>query len=211
MYLILYPVTINTIIMKKIQLIILLLFLVNSNAQSVIRALKMNEGGPIAAGTYFQDMDDDIDSFQGSYEYSNNGIVFRIHLLKKTMAHVANYYADTLIGEIEYYENGSQLVNTAAQLNTNFSNIHDHAIAGAQIRDNGFGCPDCTPGEIILESSYFDSRLGGELTLRKTTVSGIPALKVNLYAYASSKIRHSGDPIVLPVIPTGDYIMVKLP
>ena len=171
----------------------------------------MHEGGPIAAGTYFQDIDDDIDSFQGSYEYNNNGIVFRIHLLKKTMAHEDNYYADTLIGEIEYYENGNQLVNTTSQLNTNFSNIDNHAIAGAQISDNGFACSDCTPGEIIIETTIWDSRLGGELTLRKTTVNGIPALKVNKYTYASFRARQQGDPYILPVIPSGNYIMVKLP
>jgi hypothetical protein len=197
--------------MKKIQLIILLLFIANSNAQTIIRALKMHEGDPIAPGTYFQDIDDDIDPFQGSYEYNNNGIVFRIHLVKKTMVHVDNYYEDTLIGEIEYYVNGTPLVNTTAQLNTNFTDQNGHAIYGAQISDNGFACSDCTPGEIILETSIWDSRLGGELTLRKTIVNGIPALKVNKYTYGSSKARHEGDPLVLPVIPSGDYIMVKIP
>jgi len=196
--------------MKKIHFIIFLLFLVNSNAQTNIRALKMR-GGPIVAGTYFQDMDDDIDSFQGSYEYNNNGIVFRIHLLKKTMVHVDNYYEDTLIGEIEYYENGTPLVNTTAQLNTNFPDQYKHAIAGSEIRDNGFACSDCTPGEIILETSIWDSRLGGELTLRKTTVNGIPAIKLYKYTYASFRARQQGDPYILPVIPSGDYIMVKIP
>ena len=215
MYLILYPVTINKIIMRKIQFVLVLLLVINCKAQTEIIGLKDRRGGEIPQGAYLQDIDNDMDSFVGIYEYNNNGIVFRIHLLKKTMVHVDNYFTDTLIGEIEYYENNTQLVNTTSQLYTNFTNPYDHAIVNSEILNNSpnisFRCPECVLNEIVIDGSIFDTRLGGDLLLRRITVNGNPALKISIFTYASSKKIQLGEPQTLPIIPGGEYIMVKLP
>ena len=187
------------------------------NAQTPIYN-KKEWSGNIPLNAYLKDTDNDFDAFQGEYEYTNNGTFFRIKLLKKTMVPMEPiggslfHYEDLIIGEIEYtVQNINTLVDTMGNINTNFDDPYNHAIVGLMIIDNNdYGyCTDCTPNEIRISASMFDSVLYFDLMLRRTTVNGQPALRIHLGA-THLLAKKSGEPADVPIIPGGEYILTKV-
>jgi hypothetical protein len=197
--------------MKKLIPIVAFLCLFSCHAQTSIESLK-GWGGIIPPNTYLKDMDNDFDSFEGVYMYENNGVVFRIKLLKKTMLSIDEHYEDMLIGEISYSVQNTTLVNTMGNIIEDFEDPYKHAIVAGMIIDNNdyLYCDDCSPNEIRISGSMSVGPLPADLMLRKTMVDQTPALKVNVY------INHffgynSGEAIPSPIVPGGDYVMIKQP
>ena len=202
--------------MKKIQLIIVLIITTICNSQITIYSLK-GWSGDFPLNSYIKDIDNDFGGFEGDYEYTNNGTLFRIKLLKKTMVPMTgNYgdlfhYEDLIVGEIEYtVQNTNTLVNTMANIYAEFDDPYNHAIVCNMIIDNNdFGdCTDCAPNEIRISASMFDTKRGSNFIFRKTTVNGIPALKISKRSIAGYVIKNV--PITLPIIPDGEYIFIKV-
>lgn len=197
--------------MKKIKFLILLLIVINSTAQTSIESLK-GWSGLIPANTYLKDMDNDLNLFEGEYRYSNNGTVFTIFLVKKTMVQNENYYKDVIIGEIEYTEEYiNEIINSTPQLNLNLANVYDHLITSTIIIDNNDYdyCTDCTANEIRLGFGMYDTRRGSLGIMRRIIVDGVPAIKLFKRTTATRLIY--GQTPIEPIIPDGEYILIKQP
>jgi hypothetical protein len=197
--------------MKKIILFVVLIATTFCNAQINIESLKGWSGGGIPTNTYLKDLDDDFQAFVGEYEYSNNGTTFTIKLIKRTMVPVDGHYEDLLVGEIEYtIQNTNTLVNTMGNINAAFTNPYDHAIVGGMIIDNNdFGeCTSCTPNEIRIDASMFDTKRDSEFMFRKITVGGVPALKISKRSIAGFVRKNAV--VSPPIIPDGEYIFIKI-
>lgn len=203
--------------MKNIHLITILIVTTICHAQTPIYSSK-GWSGNIPVNSYIKDMDNDMNSFVGEYEYNNNGTIFSLKLIKKTMVPMEPiggylfHYEDLIIGEIEYtVQNVNTLVNTMGNINTNFVDPYNHAIVGSMIIDNNdYGyCPDCSPNEIRINASMFDGVVYFDLMLRMTTVSGQPALRIHL-GTNHVVAKKSGEPAEIPIIPDGEYVLLKI-
>ena len=201
---------------KKIQLIVVLLVTTVCHSQTTIYS-KKGWSGEKPLNSYIKDVDNDFEDFEGEYEYSNNGTVFRIKLIKKTMVPMTgNYgdlfhYEDLIVGEIEYIvQNVNPLVDTMGNIYAEFDNPYDHAIVCRMIIDNNdFGeCTDCAPNEIRISASMVDTKRGSTFIFRKTTVNGIPALKIFKRSIAGYVQKNT--PVNPPIIPDGEYIFIKV-
>jgi hypothetical protein len=195
--------------MKKIILFVVLIATTFCNAQINIEGLK-GWSGEISTNTYLKDLDNDFDAFVGEYEYNNNGTIFTIKLIKRTMVPMNGYYLDLLVGEIEYtIQNTNTLVNTMANINANFPDPNNHAIISSLIvNNNDFDeCTSCTPNEIGIGASMFDTKRGSEFVFRKITVGGVPALKISKRSIAGFVRKNAV--VTPPIIPDGEYILIK--
>lgn len=196
--------------MKNIILFVVLIATTFCNAQINIEGLK-GWSGEMSTNTYLKDLDNDFDAFVGEYEYSNNGTIFTIKLIKRTMVPVDGYFRDLVVGEIEYtIQNTNTLVNTMANINANFPDPYDHAIICGMIVDNNdFGdCTTCSPNEIRISASMFDTKRGSEFMFRKITVGGVPALKISKRSIAGFVRKNAV--VSPPIIPDGEYIFIKI-
>ena len=180
------------------------------NAQINIEGLK-GWSGEIPTNTYLKDLDDDFQAFVGEFEYNNNGTTFTIKLIKRTMVPVDGHYEDLLVGEIEYtIQNTNTLVNTMGNINANFPDPNNHAIISSLIvNNNDFDeCTTCSPNEIGIGASMFDTKRGSEFVFRKITVGGVPALKI--FKRSIAGFVRKNYTVTPPIIPDGEYVFIKI-
>jgi hypothetical protein len=198
--------------MKKIIITLLIMFAVSCKAQTTIIPLLGLEG-TTPVNTYIKDIGNDLDPFVGTYVYTSGGTTFKIVLQKITMVHDIdrNYYEDLLIGEIEYTEQYiNELVFTTPQLaNPNLYPYH-HRIRGNSLYENNHNpyCNDCAPNEKRVRLSICDTRLCGQMFVRKIIVGGNPAIKI--FKRSNLPFRRVGEAPIYPIIPDGEYILIKV-
>lgn len=72
---------INT--MKTITIICTLIFLVNCNAQTPILPIYDNEDYGDIEGAYYKDTFNDLNLFEGTWQYTNGNTEFKVVLKKK--------------------------------------------------------------------------------------------------------------------------------
>lgn len=116
--------------MKKIQLILLVLFSICCKAQEV--PLYPSLESYKQSGVYYKDTESDLNKFVGTWRYQKGDTSFTIVLTKKTHSYYTpnNCYFDMIIGEYEYIENGKTIINTLPQLydksiNDFYHNLND--------------------------------------------------------------------------------------
>ena len=210
--------------MKKIILNTFLLIAITVNSQTII-PLESYDGTrePYA---YYQDANNVLDNFVGTWVYTNGDTVLKIVLKKITMSEIPSthipYFEDVLIGEYQYIENGVQKINT---LNTMYPLETYHGkrtINGNNIIfPNDYPlCNDCSSDEKRLKLSCYDpvKEVYYKLTLRKKIIGGIQKLFISIY---SSGIRYdfsdpndifTANPVAVgTTIPQGNYELIKQP
>lgn len=78
-----------------------------------------------AEGFYFKDINNDFNSFEGTWEYTSGNTSLTISFRKRINVHqqseISNYHLDALVGEYKYIENGIEKVNTLSNLINNHS------------------------------------------------------------------------------------------
>lgn len=194
--------------MKKIVIItVMLVFQIFSQAQTIVGC--KGYGGEFISNTYIKDIDNDMNSFEGTYQYTNGNTTFRIQFVKKTSVAIGNHFEDLLIGEVRYKIGLQTVVNTLNNINTIYEDIYDHAIVGRMIiDDNNYGlCIDCTPNEIRISGMMFDGKRASKIWLQKEVINGQQALRVNIIVSGVTlKANQTETP---PLIPGGEYIMLK--
>lgn len=195
--------------MKKLLILHSILVTILGYSQTTI-VNKKTFNGTYFSNMYLQDTDLDMNAFEGTYQYTNGNITFKIQLVKKTMVPIENYFNDLLIGEVSYKVGLQTLVNTLNKINTIYEDIYDHAIVARMIiDDNNYGlCTDCTPNEIRILGSMFDGNRGSTMWLQKEVINGQQALRVT-FMISSSGIRDANDAEEPPKIPGGEYLMFK--
>jgi len=199
--------------MKKYIYFILLSFAsVACKAQSPIYNISEPHRGK-TPGSYFKDLNGNLDGYDGTYLYTNGTTSLKI-VLKKKIKSYRYYYEDLVVGEFQYIKNGVELNNTLANINVNYTDESvNHIITGHLILTGTmWGCPDCSPTEKRLRLSFVDKkahRIIG-LDIRRTTVNGVAAIKVLIFDEGSTIILKAGDPrSPAPSLEYGDYLLIK--
>ena len=108
--------------MKKINFIVLMLFVISCKAQIPIKSIYDDTD---INGAYYKDTNNDFDKFVGTWKYTNGITSLTITLQKKAQYHKFhsngdNYYLDVMVGEYKYIENGVEKINTLPFLSQNF-------------------------------------------------------------------------------------------
>jgi hypothetical protein len=198
--------------MKNIlRIIILLSIAIGCIAQTPVIDIEDNQGYDVN-GAYYKDTKNQLNPFEGTYIYTNGNTTLKIVLQKKTMSTIASrrFYEDLIIGEYQYIENGIEKRNTLNKLNKNYLNKNEHSISSSLlIIGTERGCTDCSPTEKRLAGGMLDyvAAALANVQLRRITVNGKAAIKLNLYWEMRSK--KEGEVLLQPFIAPGDYILIK--
>lgn len=177
--------------MKNTIVLITALLFINCKAQYT--AIKPLDGmAAIENGIYYKDLNNLLNTFEGTYLYTNGATSFEIILQKKSLSNVNNvYYEDILIGAYKYIENGITKVDVLNDIYNTHPNGVQYKIYGNWIRTGQRYCPQCEPNEKWLRGRIVDpvSHSVDILHIRKTVVNGEPAIKIfilhELYARSS--------------------------
>ena len=197
--------------MKNLIYIFIIVFAVNCKAQSPVINIRDWKGENIL-NSYLKDTNNDLEAFEGTYIFTNADNIFKIKLKKVFTTRTARYYEDLLIGELEYKKGNTVFLNTLSKLDTVYNDQSSHLIEGNTILENNEvpDCPDCTPNEIRLRLSIDDTREISAFYVKRTTVNGLPALKVFKQTFGPG--WKTANTIVQPIIiRDGAYIFIKQP
>jgi hypothetical protein len=165
--------------LKKIQYLLFVLININCYSQQII---SIEAKGKLQAGVYYTDLNNYLDTYEGTYVYSSGNVYFKMILQKKIMSNMNNiYYEDILVGAYQYYD-GEKYVNNLNDLNIIFSNGENYPIDGNSVcvGKKITMCPTCDTTEKWLYMSIHDQSTHyiSNFNLRKTVVNGQEAIKV---------------------------------
>ena len=200
--------------MKHIIFITLLVLTFSCKAQSpvVARDALRSDKSP---GTYFKDLNNEFNKFEGTWLYQNGSTQFKVILTKVEMDYdgYKNYY-DQLFGEYQYIENGTEIVNTLSNLTTNPNNYDNRNIVGGLFIDNNDlpTCDDCSDTERRVSLGFYDPErdyLNYTITLRYLVGQTNPEkMEITIFESDSAILPYEGAPETIRV-PAGTYLMEK--
>lgn len=200
--------------MKNILITFLFLaIIINCKAQSPVINIEDYNGKPIE-GAYYRDTDNLLDSFVGTYIYTNGTTSLKIVLQKKTMLFDSFKYEDLLVGEYQYLEDGVEKINTLINLAESHLYSFDYGIHGnAILRMNNHMCFGCTQNEVRIRASLVEHSTGNisQIIVSKVIENDQPAMKINVWwrmGYYNSD--YESLPLQ-PSFPSGDYVLIKQP
>ncbi|AYN00261.1 DUF6705 family protein [Chryseobacterium sp. 3008163] len=200
--------------MKTTFLLFIILISTFFKSQSVIIDIEESGFGK-PAGYYRKDMNNLLDSFQGTYVYTNGNKSLKIVLKKMIQQPVSSHYEDIIIGEYQYIENGVEKINTLSNLNIVYSDQYlKHGIAGNGILWNNtrlWKCPQCNPNEKRVVVRIIDKISGvrASFLMRRTVVNGQQVMQAKINNL-SATIWEEGTPEPLAfALPTGEFTMIK--
>ena len=195
---------------KLIYTIVFLLVALHSKAQSPVVNIE-DDNGERPQNIYYKDINNLLDTYVGTYIYTNGSTSLKFVLQKKLLAFDGWLYEDVIIGEYQYIENGVEKVNTLNNLNINHTDSWDYNILGNRIIKIGLpGCDDCTPTEKRLRLSLRDTVSGAwaNLIFAKTIVNGQQAINLSLMWDIRTHIY--GTPELTPrSFLGGEFILIK--
>ena len=133
--------------MKPLLVIALITFL-SCKAQNPIVSLdtKIHE---TAVGSYLKDLNNELDKFEGTWEFVGENSSFIIVLEKKEQVYNDEWYEDMLIGEYKYIDNGVTTVDLLNRLSNpllnNPNSYYEFNITGNTIlkKLQKPSCEDC--------------------------------------------------------------------
>lgn len=200
--------------MKQIILIILITFsFLNCKAQSPILAIETDSRIGIQDNSYYKDVNNVLNTFEGTWLYTDGNTSLKIKLVKSTMFFNGDYYEDIMVGGYQYIKNGVEKINTLSDVD-NLSIGYDASIWGSSIHNNCFYLPvdDCVDGEKRLDLSLEDvitENHFADLILHKRIINGNEAINAKIvFGY-----RGQDYPNVLTPEPTlpwqGEYLLIK--
>ncbi|MDQ0594474.1 hypothetical protein QFZ37_002843 [Chryseobacterium ginsenosidimutans] len=198
--------------MKKYIVLLLTILFLSCKSQSQIVNILDYDGRPIT-DTYYKDINNLLDPYTGTWIYSSGSRYIKMVLTKKIKFYDGKRYEDVIVGGVEYKENGVTKVNTLSYINnTSFVNPALYPIWGNHLFDKNFypKCPECAANELRLQLTYSepDKANSGRIVLRKITVNGQEALKMELIA-GSIMYEYGTTPPEGFKLPVGNYIFIK--
>lgn len=207
--------------MRKLIFILVLVAVSTTacKAQNIIKSI-YDDGYLSEQGVYYKDTYNDYDTFEGTWIYTNGNTTLTIVLMKKELKHIYdshfNYYADAIVGEYRYEENGVEVINTLNNLTISYDDPYEYNIIGGTISKAGDPlCYDCGPNDKKVYCSFSDPTCNIQPTVRIIFRSfqedGLEKLYVKLSVReAPITGLHEEEPYcdVLKV-PYGEYVLVK--
>lgn len=196
--------------MKKIfSLILLVIVFFNSNAQNPIFDITdFNNTSQDIYGAYHKDINNQLNTFEGTYVFELGNTSLKVVLQKKTMSSLnGTLYEDLIVGEYQYIVDGVQMINTLPQLSSTNPNKRNHSIDSNFIITSGdIGCEDCMLNEKALYGSIVENSTGnsGLIIMRKVIENQIPVLKI----FINWELKHknlNAAPLLKPILPGGYF------
>ena len=198
---------------KKLNILVVLLLSINCKAQTPIVDISESEMG-LPNGYYIKDLHNLLNPFEGTYVYTNGADTLKIVLVKKVLQYNSQYYEDLIIGEYQYIKDGVQIVNTLSEITTTYLNQRNHKIEGNLIVDKNYRvwkCTSCSLTENRLSTQIEDvvSERFAELVLRRTTEGGQEVMKIKITNI--SRVIEIDDQPTAPdfALPTGEFTLIK--
>lgn len=181
-------------IIKIITILIFTFSFFNCKAQSPILPLK--KWSDEQENAYYKDLNNELNSFEGTWLYTDGNTSLKIVLEKRLMQFNGDYYTDLIVGEYQYIKNGVEKINTLDQINQDLG--ENHNIEGNFIYKNCniFPVDDCVDGEIRL-MLFIDDILtdkGLDIILHNRIVDGQEALKANMLESGGMITSNPDDP-----------------
>ncbi|PQJ31411.1 hypothetical protein BST92_05515 [Nonlabens arenilitoris] len=202
--------------MKYIITLLITLVHFYNYAQQPVLTLQ-DQGFRNIDNAYYKDNNNELDSFEGTWLFTDGNNSLKIVLEKEVMYYNGSYYEDRIRGEYQYIKNGVEIVNTLIRLNDTIlqPSFSRHEIYGNSILRDCFYIPlnDCNTGELRLRVSFMDPNSNehyGEMILKHRVINGQDALK----AYIGFGLTNPSGPadrvISDPDLPwQGEYVMFK--
>lgn len=195
--------------MKNINLIsIIVAFTLSCKAQTVPLETSYYD---VVPGAYFKDTLNQMDSFVGTWQYTNGNTTLIIVLQKKEHVYDGEFYEDLLVGEYKYIENGIEIINTLPLL-SGIDAQQQNIVGNLTIsKDRFLACQDCAINERRFLLSFKDPErdyLPTKIVLRYLLAQSNPdKMKILIY----------GEMVILPDenspsetrVPYGVYLMEK--
>ena len=197
------------------RLTILAIFVVISiscKAQSPVIPLG-DYNSELINGAYQKDVNNDLNSFEGTWVYDNGTVVFTISFRKVIQYFNGRYYRDELIGDYRYEVNGVEILDYLFDFNNPNINDAQHSIKGnSLIYKNWFPkCLECGIDEPRFELTFYDTErkyLSSKIVVRHFVENDVEKIKVWLYDRGTVVLPYEGAPEVIRV-PYGEYTLVK--
>lgn len=165
-------------------------------------------------GTYFKDLNNEFEKFEGTWLYENGNTSLKIVLEKVEMDYDgSDYYFDDLYGEYQYIENGVEQINTLGNFGLSPQGS-ERSIGGGMIIPNNLflKCDDCAPNErrvMLYISDPQREYLNYAIVLRYLIGQTNPEkMTVTIFAEHGAMLPSANSPTSLRV-PDGEYLMEK--
>ncbi|MEM5567049.1 DUF6705 family protein [Psychroserpens sp. AS72] len=196
--------------MKKLLIISIFTIAFTCKAQSPIFPLE--DWDKEQSNAYYKDLDNELDTFVGTWLYTNGNTSWKIKLKKEITFFNDKYYEDLIVGEYQYIANGIQIINTLPNIDT--VNGYLHEITGNSIYKNCDYLPpsDCIPGESRLITSLSDPLTGHAATviLSKRIVDGLETIIAYVIFEQLSSYNGYSLPKPEPTMPwQKEYTLIK--
>ena len=166
-------------------------------------------------GTYYKDLNNDLNKFEGTWKWENGNNSFTIVLEKKLQVYddTSNFYEDMLIGEYKYVENGVEIVNSLARLQDITIIGFSHYLTGVRIMHKNHPphkCESCTNEERRVSVYIRDPEIplmGMQIILRHIVENNVEKLEGHVMGTGSyvSTLENPES----PRINFGDYVFIK--
>lgn len=208
--------------MLKVYFILLFMSL-TAIAQTPILDLHTSHFGHVE-NAYYKDIENFYNQFEGTWVYTDATKTIRLSFVKKEMIYsndVTPFYADYLVGEMQYIISEFEIFNSLPNLNNNYSDMFKYNLVDiGKIRYQTYPiCTEC-PSDVKRLSMRYDEPtnndlgLSAEFVMRIEVENGFPKLKVQ-YELRSGPQGINKNNFDLPstttdfAIPYGNYTFVK--
>jgi hypothetical protein len=196
--------------MKKTAILLISFMLLSTITQAQIRLKAIENGIGVDDNTYYKDIYNALDGFQGTYEYSGTDFYFKIKLVKRSMKHIGGTtWWDIIEGTYQFKKNGVD----ANYLNDPFDNNHARIQMLRIRRVDDFGlqyfCPDCLPVKWL--SGMIKDRLNNRIaniSMAKRIVNGEEGLQLGFYYELFGEIE--GETEGVAHLPEGKFFARKI-
>jgi hypothetical protein len=191
--------------MKSTYISILLITLLISSCKAQIAPLYLMDPD-LPEGTYYKDIANDINKFEGLWKWQSNDSIIIIKLIKQE-----NIFF--VIGEYKFTVNGTIVQDYISRLNDLSIKDFGHYLSGNYIMHKGQypKCDECTIEEKRLQLYFQDplyEYLNSAMVLRHKIDNGIEKIDVVFYSFSGSVLPNVDSPSQNR-IPYGDYTFIK--
>ena len=199
---------------KNLNILVVLLLSINCKAQSPILDIS-DSGTGLPNGYYLRDNNNLLNTFEGTYQYTNGNTILKIVLVKKIQQYNQEFYEDLIIGEYQYIENGIEKINTLTEINNVYIEQRFHKIDSNFLVNNNFKlfpCLDCFLNEKRLYASILDPSTNSytDIVIRKTIINGQEALKINIINFKKGLTIVNGIATESNFsLPLEEYVLIK--
>ena len=199
---------------KNLNILVVLLLSINCKAQSPVLDIS-DSGTGLPNGYYLRDNNNLLNTFEGTYQYTNSNTILKIVLVKKIQQYNQEFYEDLIIGEYQYIENGIEKINTLTEINNIYIEQRFHKIDSNFLVNNNFKlfpCLDCFSNEKRLYASILDPSTNSyaDIVIRKTIINGQEALKINIINFKKGLTIVNGIATESNFsLPLEEYVLIK--